>query len=65
MDKIKEYQGKITSLKIKLQNTDYQAIKFAEGELSEEEYAPVREQRRAWRMQINELESELKSASQK
>lgn len=47
--------SRITELKNKLFNTDYQAIKFAEGELSEEEYAPIREQRRNWRKEINEL----------
>lgn len=46
-------------LKRNLEATDYQAIKFAEGELSEEEYAPVREQRRAWRAEINVLEAEI------
>lgn len=52
-------QMEIAELKGKLYDTDYQAIKFAEGELTEEEYAPIREQRRAWREEINELESKL------
>lgn len=46
-------------LKRQLSDTDYKAIKFAEGELAEEEYAPVKEQRRAWRAQINQLEQEI------
>jgi hypothetical protein len=46
----------IRLLKLQLQATDYQAIKYAEGELSETEYAPIKEQRRAWRLRINELE---------
>ena len=42
-----------------LSRTDYKAIKFAEGELSAEEYAPIREKRRMWRAEINRLEAEL------
>lgn len=49
----------IESLKQMLLDTDYQAIKFAEGQISEEEYAPIREQRQSWRNSINELEAEL------
>lgn len=46
---------RIAELKQKLFDTDYRAIKFAEGELTEEEYAPYREERRAWREEINSL----------
>lgn len=46
----------IAELKAKLAKTDYQAIKFAEGELSEKEYAPIREDRKAWRAEINKQE---------
>lgn len=49
----------IMFLKLKLSETDYQAIKFAEGELTAEEYEPVKQQRRAWRERINELEKLL------
>ena len=49
-------QQEIQKLKIKLQQTDYQAIKYAEGFISEEEYAPIRAQRQAWREEINQLE---------
>ena len=48
--------GKISLLRQKLTDTDYQAIKFSEGVLSEEEYEPVRLRRQAWRDEINELE---------
>ena len=41
-----------------LSDTDYLAIKFAEGALSESEYAPMRAQRQAWRDEINRLEAE-------
>lgn len=51
--------NRIIELKTFLASTDYQAIKYAEGELSAEEYAPVKEQRRAARAEINQLEAEL------
>ena len=49
----------IQELKDKLKNSDYQAIKYAEGWLSEEEYAPVKAKRQQWRDRINELEQEV------
>lgn len=55
-----EAMARIAELKGLLSSTDYQAIKFAEGELSEEEYAPIRENRKAWRAEINEKEAILK-----
>ena len=50
-------QREINELKHNLSMTDYQAIKFAEGAMTEEEYAPMKEQRQAWRARINELET--------
>ena len=50
---------KINSIKTLLSDTDYQAIKYAEGAISEEEYAPIRAQRQEWRDRINELEEML------
>jgi hypothetical protein len=47
----------IAELKAKLQETDYQAIKYAEGVMSAEEYAETKAQRQEWRKRINELES--------
>ena len=52
-------QQTIEELKTKLRSTDYQAIKYAEGELTEEEYAPIKAQRKEWRVEINRLEVEL------
>ena len=46
----------ILNLKKMLFDTDYQAIKYAEGLISEDEYAPIKEQRQAWRDRINDLE---------
>ena len=54
-------QGEINAYKILLAGTDYQAIKHSEGEISDEDYEPIREQRAAWRSSINELEKELES----
>ena len=47
---------RIVELKNLLANTDYQAIKFAEGELTEAEYGDTKAQRIAWRVEINTLE---------
>ena len=46
----------IAELKQELSETDYQAIKYAEGVLSAEEYADTKAQRQAWRDRINMLE---------
>lgn len=53
------------TLHCKLQASDYQALKYAEGALTEQEYAPIKAQRQAWRNEINQLESELKSGGKK
>lgn len=50
---------KCLKLKELLASTDYQAIKFAEGRMTAEEYAPIGEQRQAWRDEINRLEQEV------
>lgn len=42
-----------------LANTDYKALKFIDGALSEEEYAPIRIKRQETRDKINELEKQL------
>ena len=52
---------KITKIKRQLEETDYKAIKYAEGMLTEDEYAPIKAQRQAWRDEINALEEELKA----
>ena len=50
---------RIEILKFKLQKTDYKAIKYAEGLLTEEEYAQTKAERQAMRDEINRLEAEL------
>lgn len=57
-------EQRISELKKNLYDTDYQAIKYAEGELTAEEYAPIKEQRRQWRAEINELEATPKNKPQ-
>ena len=54
---IEQYQSEIVELKKYLSDTDYKAIKFAEGELSEEAYREDKLQRHNARVRINELES--------
>ena len=49
-------QIEIEELKEQLSLTDYKAIKYAEGLITEEEYAPIKAQRQEWRNRINELE---------
>ena len=58
---IDEIQYKISEAKTKLSQTDYQAIKYFEGFISEADYAQIKAQRQAWRDEINVLESELAS----
>lgn len=55
----REINDRILELKEFLYNTDYKAIKYAEGELSAEEYEETKLQRRAWRVEINQLEEQL------
>lgn len=58
---INEVQRKIDETKAKLSQTDYQAIKYFEGFISETDYEPIKAQRQAWRDEINALEAELAS----
>ena len=59
---IDEIQRKISEAKAKLSQTDYQAIKYFEGFISETDYAPMKALRQAYRDEINRLEAELASA---
>ena len=58
---IDEVQRKISEIKAKLSETDYQAIKYVEGFISEADYAQIKAQRQVWRDEINALEAELES----
>ena len=48
----------IDDLKQRLADTDYKAIKYAEGLISDEEYAETKQLRQEWRDEINKLEKE-------
>lgn len=48
----------IADLKTLLANSDYKAIKFAEGLISNEDYAQIKAQRQFWREEIGRLEIE-------
>ena len=52
-----EWQEEIRTLKQSLAETDYKAIKYAEGVLTDEDYQATGIQRQAWRRRINELEA--------
>ena len=67
LDEVKEQEEiakeqeeqEIARLKKELSDTDYQAIKYSEGWISEEEYAPIKAKREALREQIRALESDI------
>lgn len=52
-------ESEIAGLKQILASSDYKALKFAEGQISEKEYAETKQQRQSLRDKINELEVEL------
>lgn len=47
---------RIAELKSLLAETDYKAIQFAEGEITAEDFEPIKLQRRNWRVEINKLQ---------
>ena len=49
---------RIAELKSLLAETDYKAIQFAEGEITAEDFEPIKLQRRNWRVEINKLQQE-------
>ena len=53
---IELWNREIFELKEELNRTDYKAIKYAEGVLTDEEYQETGIQRQVWRKRINELE---------
>lgn len=52
---------RIAELKSYLSATDYQSHKHADGAMTEEEFAPIRAQRQAWRDEINVLEADIQA----
>lgn len=55
------YRNQIREYKAKLRMTDYIALKFAEGEITANEYAPTLIERRQYRYEINVLEDKIKT----
>ena len=53
---LQDNTSEIAELKRRLAETDYKAIKYAEGLIGEKEYAAVKKERQAVRNRINELE---------
>lgn len=51
-----ETESRIAYLKAELADSDYLCLKFTDGALSEDEYAPIRRQRAAYRAEINALQ---------
>lgn len=51
--------AEIETLKRKLAESDYKAIKYAEGWLPPQEYAQIKDERQTLRERINELEAQL------
>lgn len=56
-NRIMEINSEISTIKAQLYSTDYKAIKYAEGWISEEEYAPIKAERQTLRNRINECEA--------
>lgn len=54
-----ELQGQINDYKLLLSQTDYKALKHADGAMTDEEYEETRELRAQYREKINDLESQL------
>ena len=54
-----QYRIEITQLKKLLSASDYKAIKYAEGQISEEEYSEIKSERQGYRDRINYLEGLL------
>ena len=56
-----EIERRLQDIRVELQQTDYKAIKFGEGVISEEEYAPIRVAREVLREEYNALELEYET----
>lgn len=56
-DEVDRMDGEIRAYEQLLAQSDYQALKHADGALSDEEYAETRAQRAQWRQAINDLQA--------
>lgn len=55
----REIEAEINALEQLLAQSDYKALKHADGALSDEEYGPIQAERQGFRDRINELQEEL------
>lgn len=56
-----ELQAQINGFKLLLTQSDYKALKHADGAMSEEEYQETKEERSEYRAAINDLEAQLEA----
>ena len=59
-DSIASINQQIRELQGKLAATDYQALKYSEGWITEEDYTEIKANRQSWRDAINQLQVQLK-----
>lgn len=52
-------EQEMARLKMEIASTDYEALKYAEGWFTEEEYAPIKQHREELREKIRQLEEKL------
>lgn len=60
--KREEIQSEINAFKQLLTQTDYKALKHADGAMNDEEYEETRQEREFYRSEVNRLEAELEEA---
>lgn len=59
-DTIASINQQIRELQDKLSATDYQALKYSEGWITEKDYMEIKANRQSWRDAINQLQAQLK-----
>ena len=59
-DSIASINQQIRELQSKLSATDYQALKYSEGWITEKDYTEIKANRQSWRDAINQLQAQLK-----
>lgn len=55
----RKIENEIAMYQVMLSQTDYKAIKHADGALSDDDYAETKSKRQSWRDKINELEAQM------
>lgn len=59
-DTVASINRQIRELQDKLAATDYQALKYSEGWITEKDYTEIKATRQSWRDTINQLQAQLK-----